>query len=64
MRKYLNNLFSPTKIKKSNTAYINQIKELKKANSFLKKKLIQITKYSRNKLNKVRNSLNKNRDMM
>jgi hypothetical protein len=47
IHKCLKRIFSPSKNKHPNSAYLKEIKDLKKANSILKKKLIQITKYSK-----------------
>ena len=66
IRKCLKNIFSPskTKLRTHSNAYLKEIKELKKAKSILKKKLIQITKYSKQKLTKVQKQLSKARDVM
>jgi hypothetical protein len=44
--------------------HVKEIRVLKKENSLLKRKLIQITKYSRSKLTKVRKQLDQTREAM
>lgn len=65
IRKCLNNIFSPQKKLHSKVQlYIKEIQELKKVNSILKKKLLQMTKYSKQKLTKVRKQLDRTRELM
>lgn len=62
IRKCLNKIFSPSK--NVNILQAKEIKELKKANFILKKKLLQITKYSKQRLTKVKKQLDKTRETM